>query len=429
MFRIFRLRKSNSTRALRQRHLRGFTLVELMVALTGGLFVSIAVFVLARDGSRFYQREVRMANATLSSIVGFERLRNDISRAAFLSTPNIAKDPLVCPPATGTWPSALGQLAGLRIKQNGSPANTTLNANGVKPDSIVLGGAYTTADEFPVRIIELASGSIVVYLWPNSGPMGRLGYAAAANKQAALASVFTTDSMIRITDKSGRYHFGVVASVTGGNNPAITLAAAPQVQFRASSANTCGLTAFETGATINVVNIVQYDIRNLSTASNLGGANTAFSYLYSASAATPYEADRTELVRVELDNKGTPIAGTEELVSEYAVDLDFGYTYVDNIVGGSDPSLRYMTPNGGGFATYAGSVTADSANPQRIRGVRVRFSVRSRDADRDANIPASADVAPGLYRIGLAAGAKAPFARVRTLQADIALQNQTRPLW
>ena len=38
----------------------GFTLVELMVAVTGGLFVAIMVFVLARDGARFYQREARV---------------------------------------------------------------------------------------------------------------------------------------------------------------------------------------------------------------------------------------------------------------------------------------------------------------------------------------------------------------------------------
>ena len=40
----------------------GFTLVELMVAMTGGLFLSIVVFALSRDASRFYQRESRIAN-------------------------------------------------------------------------------------------------------------------------------------------------------------------------------------------------------------------------------------------------------------------------------------------------------------------------------------------------------------------------------
>ena len=43
----------------------GFTLVELMVAMTGGLFMSLIVFALARDGARFYQRESRVADATM----------------------------------------------------------------------------------------------------------------------------------------------------------------------------------------------------------------------------------------------------------------------------------------------------------------------------------------------------------------------------
>ena len=40
--------------------------MELMVAMTGGLFLSIVVFALSRDASRFYQRESRVANATAS---------------------------------------------------------------------------------------------------------------------------------------------------------------------------------------------------------------------------------------------------------------------------------------------------------------------------------------------------------------------------
>src|SRR4051812_43651349 len=77
----------------------GFTLVELMVALSGGLFLSMVVFALARDSTRFYQREGRLASATLAGIVGFKRLTDDIARAGYLSTPNIQADPRNCTPA------------------------------------------------------------------------------------------------------------------------------------------------------------------------------------------------------------------------------------------------------------------------------------------------------------------------------------------
>ena len=74
----------------------GFTLVELMVALTGGLFISLAVFALSRDSGRFYQSETRLANATVGGMLGFERLRTDIARAGFLISPNAVRDPRLC---------------------------------------------------------------------------------------------------------------------------------------------------------------------------------------------------------------------------------------------------------------------------------------------------------------------------------------------
>jgi len=54
----------------------------------------------------------------------------------------------------------------------------------------------------------------------------------------------------------------------------------------------------------------------------------------------------------------------------------------------------------------------------------VRLSVRSREADREADILPGPGVAAGFYRIGLGPDGTAPFARVRTVQADIALRNQ-----
>jgi len=94
-------RKPNHVAAL------GFTLVELMVAMTGGLFLAIVVFALSRDASRFYQREGRVANATLSDLSGFERLSNDVARAGHLTTPNIQQDPRVCNVPQAAWPAML----------------------------------------------------------------------------------------------------------------------------------------------------------------------------------------------------------------------------------------------------------------------------------------------------------------------------------
>jgi type II secretory pathway pseudopilin PulG len=410
---------------------RGFTLVELMVAITGGLFMSVIVFVLARDGSRFYQRESRVANATLAGIVGFERLRAELTRAGFLTSPNVRGDPGVCgSPTGGNWPAELAQMASLRITPGGSPPNAT----NLVPDQIVLAGSFTSADQFPIRCVIDTGAGFQVFLQQNSGAMARLGYltAAPAAQLAVLGTVFGVGRALRIVDKTGRQHFGVITAVTqgGGGEPIVSLATAPALRFRSTGGALCGLKGCETGALANVVNFVQYDIRNLADNSNLGGENLGYAAVYAEQAA-PGDAQRTDLVRVELDASGTPIPDTEELVAEYAVDLAFGLTVAENFINGTNPTLRTIAPGDGEITNWAGSTVGLAANrgPQLVKAVRFRLSVRSREADREADIVAGPTVAAGLYRIGIGQGGGAPFARVRTLQADIAMRNQMAAAW
>ena len=157
---------------------RGFTLVELMVALSGGLFLSAVVFALSRDTTRFYQREARVANATFGGLVGFERLKSDIRRAGYLSTPNIQLDPhLLEPPGAGAA-AMVQSLAGLRITPNtpNLTAHAAFAANAlagqtITPDQIVLSGSYTVTDEFSVAEFD----GQTIFLQVNSPSMARLG--------------------------------------------------------------------------------------------------------------------------------------------------------------------------------------------------------------------------------------------------------------
>lgn len=428
---MIRLRPTNRPSA------RGFTLVELMVAVTGGLFVSILVFTLAKQGSRFYQRESRVANATLATLVGFQRLRADIARAGFLSTPNIAKDPRVCQNTTA-FPEELKRLASVRIEQGGSPDNPVFTGNGLDPDAIVLSGSYGTVDHFPIRTVIQNSPNFEVYLQLNTGPMARIGYTTAPDKLALLQTYFPVGRVLRIVDRSGWQHFGVInghgftqeASDSGDPEndeaqPFVRLSNAAPLIFRQSGARTCGLKGNETGATASVINFVRYELRNLSDLDR-------YDPLYEQSGDAPFEDQRTELVREELDvTSGNPIAGTEELISEYAVNLDFGITVVGSIANGTDPSLRTLLPGDSEIPSWAGdaaTITTTNRGPHLIRVVRVRLGARSREADRPENI-LDPNLAPGLYRIGLGDDGTAPFARVRTLQADVTLRNQTTPLW
>lgn len=424
---------------------RGFTLTELMVAVTGGLFVSLAVFALAREGSRFYTREQRASDATLSAVIGFERLRTDIARAGFLSTPNVLKDPLLCGAPDGTWPTELGKLASVRIEQSsttptGSPANTTLNANNRFPARILLTGSYSAPEQFPIWNVDTVGGNYIVYLQFRTGPLGRMGYLAAdaATQLAMLRSVFGAGRGLRIQDQSGQIQFATISDVTAGAQPSITLLQTPELKFRDAATSICGLKGNVTGATVNPVNFIRYDVRSLTS-------NPDYAAIYPTGTGGTTNAqigdtDRTELTRVELDTSGNPIQGTEELVSQFAVDLKFSLTVATSLVGGSDPQLETV-PDDDVSTTWAGDITGLPGNsgPERIKSVRVRLSVRSREADRgeDINPTTVTDptVAPGFYRIGLGNPDKSiappgpPFARVRNLQADVALNNQMGIFW
>jgi len=396
---------------LRTPDARGFTLVELMVALSGGLFLSVMVFALARDTSRFYQRENRLAGATLAGMMGFERLKADIARAGFLTTPNVAKDPKVCMNPQAGWPAMLQSLGSIRINKD-TPANATLNAAGLTPDEIVLAGSYTVSEAFPIR---KPTGQDIV-LQVDVPPMARLGYIGrpAAEQTALLGSVFKKDRVLRLTDDAGLQYFGVISSVTGGAQPTITLAASPALVY-GGGGQACGIQGDCTGCLVSVINFVRYQVRDLKA-----NGISRFAPLWTSSAPAPGEATRTELVREELDKDGVAIeTGTDlttELVAEYAVDLGFSVTA--QLVGANEAvDIQPGSPN---FTNIFDPTPANIGNPQRVRAVRVRLSVRSREGDREAAIPG------GLYRFKLPDG---DWARVRTFQADVALPNQADVRW
>lgn len=397
---------------------RGFTLVELMVAMMGGLFVSIAVFTLAKHASGFSMRQSRIADATLQNVVGFERLKADIARAGYMSTPNLPGDDTVCRDEVDPlYPAWLARLASVFIEPVPPGAvSTEASLNGISPQRIVLSGSYGSADQFVARNIT-ESAPVQVYLAPNTLGMANIGY--PTNKTAAtLARVFAAGRALRVVDDRGKMQFGTIDSVAGGDNPSIQLRSGPALQFRGSSTKACGVHGHGKNI-VNVVNIVRYDVRSLA-------GLTRFQHMFSAQPS--YEATRRELVREELDVDGAPIDGTLELIAEYAVDLGFSLLVAP---GDTDPLMRLA---GADVSRYAGNPVGMLAGngPQLIRAVHAWLSVRSQEADRTADLGiATTAPGPNLLRISVhpTDGTQGPFARMRTLQSTIPLSNQAKATW
>src|SRR5271155_3619188 len=117
----------------RHRPSRGFTIVEVLVALSAGVLVSLAAFTLSKSATSFLQREARISSAQLALTLAMNRLTNDIQRASFLSTRNIVTDPSVC---RAPYPAGLALLSGITIASGAATVQGAQQNPQLTPDTL-----------------------------------------------------------------------------------------------------------------------------------------------------------------------------------------------------------------------------------------------------------------------------------------------------
>lgn len=416
------------SRLARRRQRAGFTLVEMMVAMLAGVLVAAAAFLLARNASSFFQKEARITGTQLANMVGLTRLQNDLRRVSMMSTSNVRRDPSVCG-RSSSWPAGLDELAGLRIVNGGSAANHGADhklskLNNLNPDSIIVGGMQGSTEHFSVQAIESAGGGGMSIYLQLDGALWR-SRARVQSGQPALADVFRAGRFIRLVDEEGRQGFGVITGINEKQAvPVISVASNPSLPTR-DTATVCGCTKPCTGALVNSVTRVRYDLRNLANVSRYAALYTAAQHAQIAKHRGVSPVARTELVRVELDAEGNELVNTLELVAEYAVDLKFGATVrtpgaAPNFV----PNITRFPIGASGVYTQAASLQA-GGRPERVTAVQVRMSTRAPRRDRDVAL--AAPLGGGLYRFFLGTGRG--YARVRTLITDVQLVNQRGSEW
>lgn len=454
---------------------RGFTLVELMTALTGSLFFTIFVFMLSRDVSRFFTEQVRTSDTMLRTLSGFERLRNDIVRAGFLASPNITRDVNRCPrPVPGTaaaipeqvgtqWTSegldGLQQMALLRIETTTNTAvlnnymiQNNAGASGLQPEVLTLYGNYTSAEQFPVRTVQFGGANTQIIFEVDSPAMARVGITPTTDvaiASAILQSIFRPGQIIRIVDETGREQFGLVDQSTlpgmFGTPAAPVVALDPSVNLvrkQGPAGTLCGIRGAAAGLSANPVDIVRYEL--VDVAADLSN-HPHLQFLYGG-ATLPYDNTRLDLMRYRVPptvGEGDPVPAADrvngELIAEYATDLRFGLTVLSNAATGV---INHLPEGDSDLGNYADRPTDTNTagrlippaldqtyGPQFIRGVHARLNVRYRQADRtDAvlNNPGTA-AAEDLFRVQLDAAGN--FARTRTLRSHIATRNTQNLMW
>jgi len=420
---------------------RGFTLVELLVATVAGLTVSLGAFAFARAATRSFQQELRLSDATSGVTIGFRRLVADIERAGYLAPSNVQREfsagNRVCLQPNNVFSKAIQSLSSLQIEQGPVPttgsvpnvsahvidATTTIN---LAPDRLTLAGSYASAEQYSIKSVELNGATPIVYLEPQNG--AALRTANGNGTVTPWANVFRLGRIMRIVDRQGYQHFGHITQVDmAGAVPKITLENTPGLFIRGQAAPTttnpvCKGFEIGTGGQANVIDRVRYEVRDLKN-------DVAYNDLY-ANPVLDEDKQRWELVRYELDRADNIIQGTTELVAEFAVDLKFAVTAITGGVGVPVPNpvvgfFNFGDPNIGNTWGKVVGPANQVAGPERVRSVRVRLAVRSREPDRAAGInPVLMGSEPGtLFRYKIPGSNR--FARVRTLHAEVAMSNQT----
>jgi hypothetical protein len=430
-----------------------------MVSLIMGLVVAMAAVGLARSATTTFHEQVRTSQTEMSLRMGAERLRQDLARTSYMSTGNIvldpkvaqtidaAKDPATAGPLIARYP-ALNTLRGIQIgvsaMDGGIPSQ--LSSNGLSPDSIELIGNYTTDDEYTGTISTGGSGTLCKT--PQTITLDPQGDAAVyalaggtsgttvdtvqllANAKTAFMPVDTSEFLARVTDSMGCTNFVPVCGLAiSGNNLQV------MVDGRT---NDRAVMYANGGATALAHNCGSNEGGQVTIAPLMHVRWTIGPSMVPNSTDDLPEDPRFDLFRDVVDFDGLTIA--HELVAEYAVDLKFGIA-VDDPKGAGAARQAYFdldSDNGTGniYATTAGpdSTKTGFLGPQRVRSVRFRLAVRASVADRQQPLATDAGTEKSgtptahpiiaRYCTQLPIGTCQQWARVRTIESEVALENQ-----
>jgi hypothetical protein len=455
---------------------RGFTLVELTVALLAGLIVALGIMALSREATRTFHEEMRGAAAEATLRTAVDRLRADLQRAAFMSTPNIALDQKIAkaPGAlnVATTNSSMGgilRLASISLMPSGPGGS--LGSNGLplssaqpaplSPDMFEIGGNLTTSEQFEVQVILPSSATCTQILLSALSPaVYRVGLGTQTasdelrNLFQPIPSSLTNRFIVRLVDTSGRAQFlatcpmAAAAGLQAGPQGAFTQpfvwidTSNTPIQFAASTGTQGGASGFCAGCLINPVQIARWEI----TTSTLEKQNTPQYALSLDNQATSYgtaDAAKYDLMRTYVDATGAPVYETSEVVAEYAVDLKLAFSVDTTTLGDQAPKiLTYAfddTASNGTWSYDVSKVNPPPPNigPQRIRSVRARVVTRAATADRTVNVLlTNFGKQEFLYRYCVNATPSCStndgtlrWARTRTLTTEVSLPNQAKAFY
>jgi prepilin-type N-terminal cleavage/methylation domain-containing protein len=450
---------------------RGFTLVELTVALVAGLIVALGIMTLSKEASRTFNEEMRSSAAEAALRSAADRLRADLQRAGYMSTANIMGDPMIAksPAAPSNVSSIVGagmlglkRLAAVSFVNGQLGYSETANSlslslaqpTALAPDMFEIGGNLTTAEQFQIQMLMPSNGACTkVVLSPNSAAMFRIAAMGlttpSANSELRNAfqpvpATMSTQFLVRIVDTSGHTQYvatcpmAAAAGLDPTGTPFVWIdTTSTPIQSQAQTGTQGGTAGYCVGCQLNPVQIVRWEITSATLEqTNQPQYATGLDQPPLSYGTGQVDTTKYDLMRTYVDATGTPVPQTSEIVAEYAVDLKLAFSVEKTTAGSQNPSIQTLAFDDASNLTWAPDVSkvtppTPNVGPQRIRSVRARIVTRTAQADRTVNVPvANYGTQQFIYRYCInptpactTNDGTLRWARARTLTTEVALPN------
>lgn len=421
----------------------GFTLLELMVALTvGGIAIS-SMYAIGAGSTRVFRQQNDIANAQTALRMAMDQLKRDIARAGYLGSPDASLPGQSCASVNPGLhaPAGSGRLAAIArfqndVAVNGTNDNTALATTpngtdvnqtaGFTADEVVMFGNYSTGAEYPIERDPGDLTKVVV-------PQGFYDFKRDFTKWwlptplpydlEAFHEAFAVGRVVGLRRPSGEYYFDTIA-LNGITDPVYAsgvLVTPLRVQLSSGIPTSCSDVAY-----ISPLNAIRYSVQNAAA----GGDDAA---RFAEGTGPVAQLVRTE---VEPADKLTPLgsAGPDRrAILDYVVGFHLAFTMTADTAEGAPDSygvgtlpLATMIGAGGagttsGSTTNApGSVSGVTGNPARVRAVSIDLAART--PEQDPRFPWDAALCAEM-RCFRVFDDRPGAARVRRLHAEVFLPN------
>lgn len=432
---------------------RGFTLIELMVAMVVGLAAITSVYSLGAAMSKQFYEEQRLATSQGTSRVAIMELRRDISRAGLFGTPNGQLEP-TCDPSPPELPLLSGGNGPMGAFQYYADADTAVldpdaNNPDVHGDRLrVLTSLYLT-DQLLVHSTSIAGDVVVLqsgnqayrrtFAWgqvaddftagsPPQYLTGDLDWDSAWAGETASwkgiaqkgARAFQTGSVLHIETPEGRHFFRSVFGKKGNTQNEVRIEIDPDLPV-----GTACLPGAAEGATVAPLQWVEYAVVDPTQVSSDFYDFEGMFFIDVSDPASPAQALKTQtandlrespnrvLVRRILDSTdGSVRDHTTQVLAEFVTNFEVSFL-VDNKVNPTDDPSLAIEPRNTAQATV-------NAQPEDVRAVIIRLGIRNPLED-----PSVEFIADGGTRFEVDDTQKGS-ARVRTMEIEIPVMNVAR---